>query len=160
MSKWLLVESIIWKNLVSLVGLAKDDWWYDRWTSGSSKTWKTSTKEHWGFRFSEIKVYIFLNVYLLIIDTMGRWQNGGFSLVKISPVERGIQLLLLLFFFFSTRIPIDIDGALNFSFPCLTRYIGYKMFFHNKVVVPSGYGEKRSLSVFPFKCVYSRFGFP
>ncbi|XP_073255162.1 uncharacterized protein [Porites lutea] len=40
------------------------------------------------------------------------------------------------------------------------RYIGYKMFFHNKVVVPSGYGEKRSLSVFPFKCVYSRFGFP
>ncbi|KAM7429680.1 hypothetical protein ABFA07_019501 [Porites harrisoni] len=40
------------------------------------------------------------------------------------------------------------------------RNIGYKMFFHNKVVVPSGYGEKRSLSVFPFKCVYSRFGFP
>ncbi|CAH3104706.1 unnamed protein product [Porites lobata] len=40
------------------------------------------------------------------------------------------------------------------------RNIGYKMFFHNKVVVPSGYREKRSLSVFPFKCVYSRFGFP
>ncbi|KAM7431262.1 Immunoglobulin C-2 Type [Porites harrisoni] len=40
------------------------------------------------------------------------------------------------------------------------RYIGYKMFFYNKVVVPSGYDEKRSLSVFPFKCVYSRFGFP
>ncbi|XP_073254920.1 uncharacterized protein [Porites lutea] len=40
------------------------------------------------------------------------------------------------------------------------RSIGYKMFFHNKVVVPSGYGQKRSLSVFPFKCVYSRFGFP
>ncbi|XP_073255158.1 uncharacterized protein [Porites lutea] len=40
------------------------------------------------------------------------------------------------------------------------RYVGYKMFFHNKVVVPSGYGQKRSLSVFPFKCVYSRFGFP
>ncbi|XP_073254921.1 uncharacterized protein [Porites lutea] len=40
------------------------------------------------------------------------------------------------------------------------RNIGYKMFFHNKVVVPYGYGQKRSLSVFPFKCVYSRFGFP
>ena len=67
---------------------------------------------------------------------------------------------IVVFFFFSTRIPVDNDGALNFSFPCFTRYIGYKMFFHNKVVVPSGYGEKRSLSVFPFKCVYSRFGFP
>ena len=36
---------------------------------------------------------------LAFIDTMGRWQNGGFSLVKISPVERGIQLLLLFFSF-------------------------------------------------------------
>ena len=50
------------------------------------------------------------------------------------------------------------DGALNFSLACLTRNIGCKMFFHNKVVVPSGYGEKKSLSVFPFNCVYSRFG--
>ena len=42
----------------------------------------------------------------------------------------------------------------------LTRNIGYKVSFHNKLVVPFGYGNKRSLSVFPFKCVYSHFGFP
>ncbi|CAH3036078.1 unnamed protein product, partial [Porites lobata] len=33
------------------------------------------------------------------------------------------------------------------------RNIGYRVFFHNKVVVPFGYGNKRSLSVFPFKIV-------
>ena len=42
----------------------------------------------------------------------------------------------------------------------LTRNIGYKVSFHNKLVVPFGYGNKRSLSVFPFKCVYSHFSFP
>ena len=80
----------------------------------------------------------------------------GFSLrlVKMSPVEREIHLLLL------TRIPVDNYGALNFHLACLTRNIGYRVFFHNKVVVPFGYGNKRSLSVFPFKCVYSHFGFP
>ncbi|CAH3025561.1 unnamed protein product [Porites evermanni] len=40
------------------------------------------------------------------------------------------------------------------------RNIGYKVSFHNKLVVPFGYGNKRSLSVYPFKCVYSHFGFP
>ncbi|XP_073244889.1 uncharacterized protein [Porites lutea] len=40
------------------------------------------------------------------------------------------------------------------------RNIGYKVSFHNKLVVPFGYGNKRSLFVFPFKCVYSHFGFP
>lgn len=88
---------------------------------------------------------------------MCRRQNGGFSLVKISPVERGIQHCC---FFFLTRIPVNNDEALNFSLTCLIRNIGYKMFFHNKVVVPSGYSEKRSFSVFPFKCVYIGFGFP
>ena len=89
---------------------------------------------------------------------MCRWQNGGFSLAKISPVERGIQLLF--FFSFQLGFLLITMELWIFSLPCLTRNIGYKMFFHNKVVVPSGYGEKRSLSVFPFKCVYSRFGFP
>ena len=51
------------------------------------------------------------------------------------------------------------DGTLNFL-SYLTRNIGYKVSFHNKLVVPFGYGNKRSLSVFPFKCVYSHFGFP
>ena len=82
---------------------------------------------------------------------MTKWR---FFSSKISRVERGIQLL------FSTRIPVDYDGALNFYLSFLTRHIGYKVSFYNKVVVPFGYGNKRSLSVFPFKCVYSRFGFP
>ena len=81
-----------------------------------------------------------------------------FSSKNKSSSER--NTIVVVVFFFSTRIPVDNDGALNFPLACLTRNIGYKMFFHNKVVVPSGYGEKRSLSVFPFKCVYSRFGFP
>ena len=81
-----------------------------------------------------------------------------FSSKNKSSSER--NTIVVVVFFFSTRIPVDNDGALNFSLACFTRYIGYRMFFHNKVVVPSGYGEKRSLSVFPFKCVYSRFGFP
>ena len=53
----------------------------------------------------------------------------------------------------------DNDGTLNFL-PYFTRNIGYKVSFHNKVVVPFGYGNKRSLSVFPFKCVYSHFDLP
>ena len=81
-----------------------------------------------------------------------------FSNKNKSSSER--NTIVVVVFVFSTRIPVDNDGALNFSLACLIRNIGYKMFFHNKVVVPSGYGEKRSLSVFPFKCVYSRFGFP
>ena len=81
-----------------------------------------------------------------------------FSSKNKSSSER--NTIVVVVFFFSTRIPVDNDGALNFPLACLTRNIGYKMFFHNKVVVPSGYREKRAFSVFPFKCVYSRFGFP
>ena len=54
---------------------------------------------------------------------------------------------------------VNNDGNLNFL-SYLTRNIGYKVSFHNKLVVPFGYGNKRSLSVYPFKCVYSHFGFP
>ena len=64
-------------------------------------------------------------------------------------------------FFFVSKVSdsFDIEGTLNFL-PYFTRNIGYKVSFHNKVVVPFGYGNKRSLSVFPFKCVYSHFGVP
>ena len=50
------------------------------------------------FAFQKSK-FIFSKRLLAFIDTMCKWENGGFSLVKISPVERGIQLLLLLFSF-------------------------------------------------------------
>ena len=106
-----------------------------------------------GFCLSEIQVYIFLNVYFL-------WYNVQVTKWRFFSSKNKSSWVRNTGFFFSTRIPVDYDGALNFYLSFLTRHIGYKVSFYNKVVVPFGYGNKRSLSVFPFKCVYSRFGFP
>ncbi|KAL9987885.1 hypothetical protein ACROYT_G002263 [Oculina patagonica] len=40
------------------------------------------------------------------------------------------------------------------------RSIGRRVLFHNKVVVPSAYGRKRTLLEFPFACTYNKFGLP
>ncbi|XP_078357282.1 LOW QUALITY PROTEIN: uncharacterized protein LOC144642166 [Oculina patagonica] len=40
------------------------------------------------------------------------------------------------------------------------RSIGRTVLFHNRVVVPSAYGRKRTLLEFPFACTYNEFGFP
>ena len=110
--------TLSWKfhlKKIGKLGLAKDDWWYDKWTSGSSKTWKISTKEHLGFRLSEIQVYVFLNVlscFHWYYVQVTKWRF--FSSKNKSSWER--NTVVVVFFFFSTRIPVDNDGALNFNF--------------------------------------------
>jgi len=37
---------------------------------------------------------------------------------------------------------------------------GEQVSFHNKVVIPSGFGNKRSMMEFPFRCAYRKIGLP
>jgi len=49
------------------------------------------------------------------------------------------------------KIPLEGCGTVRRSF-------GEKVSFLNNVVVPSGFGNKRSFVQFPFKCSYKKFG--
>ena len=104
--------------------------------------------------------FIFLSFFLSSLE--GLWSFIAFLSGKVctKSISRALTEWANQSLFLSKASDyFNNDGTLNFL-SYLTRNIGYKVSFHNKLVVPFGYGNKRSLSVFPFKCVYSHFGFP
>ena len=117
--------------------------------------------------FSSLDIYIFfllLTNFFIFLNGLSRSHRIIYCFLSGKVCTKSISRALTEWanqslFLSKASDYFNNDGTLNFL-SYLNRNIGYKVSFHNKLVVPFGYGNKRSLSVFPFKCVYSHFGFP